>query len=139
MPNVIPLPTHNFIVEIASASIPFSKIQSIEIGIETEALIEGGESRFVYSLTKQNNTEKQLIMERIVVSDGATHKPLRVGSLFETMIIYVLDQHKQRRKMYSVNYAMLKKRSLSELDAMNGVAFVESLEFVYRELTEVVT
>jgi hypothetical protein len=34
-------------------------------------------------------------------------------------------------------HAILKKRRLSDLDAMSGEVFVESLEFVYHDLTEV--
>ncbi|MCL2399882.1 MAG: phage tail protein [Defluviitaleaceae bacterium] len=133
----LPLPTHNFIVEIASKSVPFSKIQSIEIGVETEPLIEGGENRFVYSLYKESNQEKILTMERNVASDDTSIKSLRVGTVFDQMHIFVLDQHRRRRKKYEARFVILKKRSLSGLDAMNGDVLVENLEFVYREMTEV--
>ena len=132
------LPSHNFIVEIAFVRIPFAKIRSIEIGIETEVLMEGGENRYVYSLASPNNAEKILEMERIVSFADIKHKLLRVGVVFDHMLISVLDNAKKRKKMYVVSNVMLKKRTLSELDAMNGDVLVESLEFVYREITEII-
>ena len=135
--NTLPLPSHNFIVEIAMMKVPFSKIQGIEMALDTEALIEGGENRYVHSLTKPGNTEKILLMERVVMQNSTTQLPLRVGNIFPTIVIFVLDQNRQRRKMYTASYVVLKKRSFSELDAMGGDVFVENLEFIYRELTEV--
>lgn len=135
--NAIPLPSHNFIVEIASKSTPFSKVQSIEIGVETEPLVEGGENRFVHSLSKQNSTEKTLILERIVLSDDMDTS-LQVGRVYDTMTIIVLDQHRCRKKTYMARFVILKKRSLSSgLNAMAGEVLIETMEFIYREMTEV--
>jgi phage tail-like protein len=133
-----PLPSHNFIVEISQVSIPFSKVQSIEVGIETDALAEGGESRFVYSLAKPDNAEKVLSMERTVLPGKVAQAPLRVGTAYKNIVISVLDRQRRRKKMYMASHVILKKRKLSELDAINGNVFVENLEFIYRELTEII-
>ncbi|MCL2399883.1 MAG: phage tail protein [Defluviitaleaceae bacterium] len=131
----IPLPTHNFVVRIDSESIPFSKIKSFEVESETEVIVKGGESRLMHSVAKQRDTEKILTMERNAMSDDFTI--LRVGTVFKRMEIIVLDQNRHPRKMYEARFVILKKRSLSELNATNSKVFVENLEFIYRELTEV--
>jgi phage tail-like protein len=132
------LPAYNFEVKLDNLQLSFSKIQSIEIGIETEVLMEGGENRFVYSLVKPDSAEKVLIMERGVLSKAESSKKeaLRVGTVFTHMVITVLGHDRQSKKMYTASKVLLKKRSLSEFNALNGEVLIESLEFVYRELTE---
>lgn len=139
-----PVPAHNFMVFIGVMPIPFSKVSSIEIGIETEALAEGGENRFVHSLSKPVSTEKTLVLERGVdsglagsVLNTAANTALRVGSCFNFIIISVLDQMRTPKKLYVATNAILKKRRVSDLNAMSGEVFIESLEFVYKDLTEV--
>jgi phage tail-like protein len=124
--------------------IPFNKISSLEVSIETEALAEGGQNGYVHSLSKPSETEKTLIMERGADSGlagsaltGAASMALRTGSIFELIIICVLDNWGLPKKLYAVRHAVLKKRRFSDLDAMSGEVFFESLEFAYRELTEV--
>jgi len=139
-----PVPSHNFVVIIGVMPIPFSKVSSIEISIETEALMEGGENRFVHSLSKPATTEKTLVLERgvdsgllgAVLSTVAT-TTLRVGAVFSFIVISVLDQWGLPKKMYAATDAILKKRHFSELSAMSGEVFVESLEFVYKDMTEI--
>ena len=139
-----PLLSHNFVVFVGVMPIPFSKVSSIETAIETEALAEGGQNRYVHSLSKPVSAEKTLLLERgadsglvgsvlMTVADTA----LRVGSVFEFIIICVLDGWGLPKKVYAASHAILKKRSFSDLSAMGGEVFVESLEFVYRELTEI--
>jgi phage tail-like protein len=124
--------------------IPFSKVSSIEVAIETEALAEGGENRYVHSLSKPVGAEKSLVLERGAdsgllgaVTMTAANMFLSVGSIFEFIIISVLDQRGLPKKLYVAHHAILKKRRCSDLNAMSGEVFIESLEFVYRELTEV--
>lgn len=139
-----PLPSHNFFAFIGIMKIPFSKISSVEIGIDTEALAEGGENRFVHTLSKPASAEKTLVMERgvdsglvgAVLSTIAT-TVLRVGSCFDHILIAVMDQSGMPKKAYSAGGVVLKKRSFTDLNAMSGEVFVERLEFVYRDLTEI--
>jgi len=124
--------------------LPFSKVSSIEVGIETEALMEGGENRYVHSLSKPVQSEKTLILERGADSGlvgsvlmTAASMALRVGSIYDHIVISVLDQWGLPKKLYAANHAILKKRRFSDLNALSGEVFIESLEFVYRDLTEI--
>jgi phage tail-like protein len=139
-----PLLSHNFVVFVGVMPIPFSKVSSIEVSIDTEPLMEGGENRYVQSLSKPVSAEKTLVLERGAESGlvGAVlltlaNTALRVGSIYKFIVISVLDQWGLPKKMYVATHAILKRRRLSDLDAMSGEVFVESLEFVYRDLTEV--
>lgn len=139
-----PLPSHNFLVFIGLMPLSFSKVSSIEISIETEALAEGGENRFVHSLSKPVSSEKALVLEKGVASgladsavSLAANTALRVGSYFDFIILAVLDQGGMPKKLFVINDAILRKRSFSDLDAINGQVLIESLEFVYEDLTEV--
>jgi phage tail-like protein len=139
-----PLPSHNFVVFVGVMPIPFSKVSAIEVGIETEALMEGGENRYVHSLSKPVGAEKTLVLERGADSGlagsvlmTAASTALRVGSIYNQIVICVLDQWGLPKKMYVASHVILKKRRLSDLNAMSGEVFVESMEFVYRTLTEV--
>ena len=126
--------SHNFVVHIGGMQIAFSKVSSIEISMETEVLIEGGENYFVHSLSKPPSAEKTLRFERGVT--GSTDC-LWVGASYKSIMIMVLDQKRKIRKIYIAYNAILKKRSFSDLNAMSGEVFVESLEFIYGYLTEV--
>jgi phage tail-like protein len=140
-----PLPSHNFVVHIGVMPIPFSKVSSLEISIETEALMEGGENRYVRTLIKPVSAEKTMVMEKGVVNAGiaqnalmtAANTFLRVGSDYMCIPIIVLDQLGLPKKMYLALNCILKKRRLSELNAMSGEVLIESLEFIYEDLTEV--
>lgn len=138
-----PMLSHNFVVIIDALPIPFSKVSSIEVGIDTEPLAEGGENRFVHSLSKPVGFEKTLIFERGVDTDSdsvavsSANALLRVGSVFKLITICVLDQWGLPKKMYAATHAILKKRRLSDLNALGGEVFVESLEFIYRDITEI--
>jgi len=142
-PSTKPLPSHNFVVHVGITPIPFSRISSLEIGVETEALSEGGENRFVHSLARPVAAEKSLVMERGVncglagAVASSTAASLRVGAVYNFLIICVLDQGGAPKKMYVANHAILKKRRFSDLNAMSGEVFVETLEFIYRDMTEV--
>lgn len=138
------LPSHRFMVFIGIMMIPFNKVSSIEVGIDTEVLMEGGENHFVHSLSKPASAEKSLVLERGVASDAlgaalstVANAFLRVGSKFSSIGISVLDQNGMPKKLYFATGAILKKRRFSDLDAMSGQVFVESLEFSYQSLTEV--
>lgn len=140
----LPLPSYNFFVFIGAAKMPFSKISSIEIGVETEPLAEGGESRYVHSLSKPCSAEKTLVMERgsaagelSTAMDLGGGALLRAGSFYKIIIIAVLDQAGAIKKVYLITDAILKKRSFSPLDAMSGELFSESLEFAYKDMTEI--
>ena len=139
-----PLLSHNFVVIIGVMPIPFSKVSSIEVGIETETLAEGGENRFVHSLSKPITAEKTLTLERGADAEllGAVlmtlaNSALRVGSYYKSIIISVLDQNGLPKKMYVATDTIIKKRRFSDLNAMSGEVFVESLEIVYQDLTEI--
>ena len=143
-PHAKPAPSYNFVVYIDELQIPFSKVSSIEISIETEAFLEGGENLHVHSLSKPYSAEKTLTFERSVDTrgEGALEKTLgnsslRVGACFKSIIISVLDRHGKPQKAYVAFNAILKKRSLSDLNAMSGEVFVESMEFIYEDLTEI--
>jgi phage tail-like protein len=130
------LTSHNFEVVIGSVSIPFSKVSSIEVGIETEVLSEGGENRYAHTLFKPPSNEKVLQLERGVASDAVARGLLRVGAIFETLLIYVYDRQRKPKRIYTVYQAQLRKQSFNDLNAMNGEIFLERLEFVYRELAD---
>jgi len=130
------LTSHNFEVVIGSTSIPFSKVSSIEISIETEAFSEGGESRYTHTLFKPPSNEKVLQLERGVAPTAVARQLLRVGAIFETLLVYVYDRQRKPMRIYTVYQAQLKKQSFTDLNAMNGEIFVERLEFVYRELED---
>lgn len=139
-----PMVSHNFVVFVGVTPISFSKASSIEVSIETEALVEGGENRYVHSLSKPASAEKTLTFERGADSGQGESVPmstanvdLRVGSVFKFIVILVLDQWGLPKKMYVATHVILKKRRFSDLNAMSGEVFVESLEFIYRDLTEV--
>ena len=140
-----PLPAHNFFVLIGILPVPFSKVSSVEISLETEALMEGGENRYVRSLMKPVSAEKTLVLEKGVVDGGIGQNMLmnianmflRVGSDFKCIEIMVLDHLGLPKKMYIATGCILKKRRLSELNAMSGEVLIESIEFVYEDLTEV--
>ena len=136
-----PMPSYNFLVFIGTSPISFSKVSSIEVEIETEALAEGGVNGSVHSLSKPASSEKKLIFERGVASGESSNKAvsasLRVGSFHKFIIVSVLNQDGLPKKTYMATDAVLKKRRLSDLDAMSGGVFVESLEFAYKNLTEV--
>ncbi|MCL2068825.1 MAG: phage tail protein [Oscillospiraceae bacterium] len=139
------MPSHNFVVFIGVMPISFSKVSSVEINIESEGLMEGGENRYVRSLIKPVSSEKTMVLEKGIVGGGvaqsllmsAANLFLRVGSDFDYITIIVLDQLGLPKKMYLATGCILKKRRLSELNAMSGEVLVESMEFIYEDLTEV--
>ncbi len=151
--NSHPLLTHNFIAFFGAVPLSFAKVSNIEIAIETQALAEGGQNGFVHSLSGAVAGEKTLVLERGVgagilgdtpgpISPVATIaarllQPLRVGSIFERIILCVLDATGLPKKVYLVTHAVLKKRSLSDLDALSSEVYIERLELVYRNLTQV--
>ncbi|MCL2055589.1 MAG: phage tail protein [Oscillospiraceae bacterium] len=139
-----PLLSHNFVVFVGVMPIPFSKVSSVEVSIETEALAEGGENRFVHSMSKPVTAEKTLVLERgadsgLVGSVLMTlaNTALRVGSVYDYIAIAVLDQWGLPKKLYTATHCILKRRRFSDLNAMSGEVFIETLEFIYRDMTEV--
>ena len=143
--NSKPLLSHNFVVFIGVLPISFSKVSSMEISVETEGLIEGGENRHVHTLIKPVSSEKTMILEKGIVNAGpvqnllmsAANLFLRVGSDFDCITIIVLDQLGLPKKMYLATGCILKRRRLAELNALSGEVLIESIEFVYEDLTEV--
>jgi len=131
-----PLTTFNFEVVIGGVSIPFTKVSSIEMTIETETLTEGGEGRFTHALLKAPSAEKVLQLERGVAPQAVASDLLRVGMMFDMMLIYVHDKQRRPMRIYMVHQAQLKKQSFSDLDASSGKVFVERLEFIYREMID---
>lgn len=139
-----PVTSHNFCVFVDALRVGFSKISSIEIGIETEPLSEGGENGFVRSLTKPCSAEKVLVMERGVCTSSASMPEnfirmalFSVGSHFALVIVMAMDQQGLPRSIYAARNCVLRKRRFSDLDAMSNTVLIESLEFVYETLTEV--
>ena len=139
-----PMPAFNFLVFVGPLPLSFSKVSSIEIAIETQALAEGGENRYVHSLSAPISSEKVIVLEKGVpagVIDSAVgllaDTVLRVGATFEVIIVTVLDQNGMPKKLFAINGAILRKRSFSELNAISGSVLIETLEFVYEDLTEV--
>jgi len=140
------IPSYNFVVHVGKLAIPFSKISSIEFGIHTEPLVEGGENRFVHSLASPPSGEKILVMERgvdlserskfnpIVMTDA--RKALRVGMKHNYITIGVMDQNGKVQKMYGASFVIVKNKKLSELNALTGEVFIESIEFIYKDMTE---
>ncbi len=135
-----PLPSFNFTVFVDVLKFSFSKVSSIEIGMETQVLMEGGENRFAHSLSMPSSSEKLLVLERGVADKGIVtsllNQLLRVGSIFGFIIIMVTTPGGFPKRIYVAQDVVLKKRSFTDLDASNSTVFVERMEWVYKSITE---
>lgn len=129
-----PVSSYNFMVYLDMFKIPFYKISSIESGIETEPLIEGGKNFYPHSLRVPIQSEKTLKMERGVITSATSMASFDLGTTYKFIIIGVRDGSRSIKKIYAAETATLKSKSLSPLDASTGQVFVETLEFIYQDL-----
>ena len=134
-----PVPGYKFQVFINNIRMGFSKVTNIEESIETEPLQEGGVNDRVYSLRKPVSTERSLVFERGMGSRGLvmTMLTLRfaVGQRIpQDILILVCDRTGTITHIYQVHGAVVKKCSVSDLDAMNSEVLIERFEIAYETL-----
>lgn len=138
-----PLPSFNFIAYVRALPVPFSKISSIEQVVETQTLQEGGENRYVRSLRAPNTKENLLVMEHGVLSGdllfdavwgAATSQLFKVGNAISCIFIIVKGNDQKIRRMYAVYDLVVKKWSISELDASRSNLLIEKLELSYQRI-----
>ncbi len=139
-----PVPGYNFEVYIQMVPLSFSKISGMEMSVETEAIVEGGNNRFTRSLLKPVTGERILTLERGMV--GVFDTPVflamiagrfAVGQRLNIPIALVIrNQAGKVTKIYSINGATVRKWSISPLDAASGNILIETFELTYETLED---
>ena len=146
------VPGHNFTVYIDGIfRISFSKISSINYDVETEPLVEGGTNDRVIILRKQKTSVRTMIFEQGVISNLANYplgfttadnlnsvtfgNIMRPGRrLYMPVFILVQDNLGIPRKFYTVNGCLVRKWSISDLDAQNSSIVVQRFEVDYQDI-----
>lgn len=128
---------YNFIVEIDCFKEPlsFTKVSSMERGIETESCSIGGLNSRVYSLANAVGSERTMTFERGVMSAEDQEAFMEISDYFLCDIaIAVVDDNGQVLRYYYLTECSLKSIRLGDFDASQSNILVETLEFVYNEI-----
>lgn len=129
------LPSYNFHVcfGLVPISIGFQKISGIQYGIETITYQEGGNNRCVHVFPKSSSSTGMLIMERgRFLNNDVTN--FLIGDCMPLINIYVMDNNKTILKAYIVINSIVKKWSVSDLNANESALIIDRFELEYGEI-----
>lgn len=141
--HIDPVPSFNFLVYIRTIPISFQKISSIEQVAETQTIQEGGENHYVHTLRAPSTKENTLVLENGLMGGNGVSQTawwavssqlFRVGNRVGQLFIFVRNQKRQIAYLHVVHGLVLKKWSLSEMDAQKSGVLIERLEFSYQSL-----
>ena len=130
---------YNFTVYFDAFKFGFSKVSNIEDSVETDTLVEGGVNDRVYSLRRPVTSERVMVFERGRGSRGAitmlTERNLKPGKRItcDTLIIVHDQNGKHVRDVFALSGCYVKSWKLSDFDARNSDALIETFEIAYEK------
>lgn len=120
----------------------FQEVSGLEHGLETEAVVEGGENRFVHQLPKPAK-RGNLVLKRGMTTyasgllqwckstiEGDLAKPIKPKDI----TVSLLNQMRLPVAVWSVGRAYPVKWTVGGFDAMKNELAVETIEFAYHTL-----
>lgn len=138
---------YNFVVECLASESKykrvfmggFSKVYGIESEIEYDTYQEGGVNNFVHIFPKSVDNKK-VVMEKGVSTKNSFISWYHdvIGGKIEKRDLYisVYDQEDELKKTWHFTNAFPVKWSGPDLDALSNDVAIESVEFVYEEVSE---
>ena len=117
--------------------VPFRRISGLEMTRPTETFVEGGRNWMVYSVGDSVREEKILPLERGLLQNEDEFTQYYPGRRIRGEVsIYVLGAEGETVKSYELQGCMIRKASLSELNAENSGIMSLTLEMTYQTLEE---
>lgn len=154
MANVYyPPPAFSFTVAVAGsgtnlqlssiADASFQEVSGLEAKVETEAVAEGGENRFVHQLpgvTKSPNlvlrrgyvTQSSFLSEWAAQTVGST---LNSAILTQTLLVMLLGADRQPLVAWNIDRAWPVRWATGPFDSLKNEVLTEVLEFSYATIT----
>lgn len=129
---------YNFNVFLGGTNqVPFRRVSGLEMTRPSEALAEGGRNWMVHSLRGQAREEKVLTLEKGLLQNESEFTQFYPGRRIQGEVsIYVLGAGGETVKSYELQGCMIRKASLSELNAENSGIMSVTLEMTYHTLEE---
>ena len=117
--------------------IPFRRVSGLEQLRPMEVLREGGRNGFVYSLLQPVDSERTLTLEKGLLEEEPELSIYQPGyQPRKETAVYVLGQDGKAVKSYYLRGCMIRRASLSELNAESSGLMSLTVEMVYRTLEE---
>lgn len=120
----------------------FQEVSGLESGLETEAVVEGGENRFVHQLpkpAKRGNLKLKRSLSTVASGLVQWCKSTIEGDLAvpikpKDMTVMLLNEMRAPVAVWSVGNAYPVKWSLGSFDAMKNELAIETIELAYTTL-----
>ncbi|MCF0074338.1 phage tail protein [Dyadobacter sp. CY261] len=131
---------------VDDAEADFQEVSGLSMTLETLALKEGGQNRFVHQLPVRTTSDKLVLKRGLKLSSGLTKWCREAIEEFsfspKTMTISLLDPGIEDALStplvtWEVTHAYPVKWSLSSFNAMNNDLAIETVEIQYRFFTKV--
>ena len=128
----------SFLVNIGQHTFSFARIKNISETLETEPVREGGDNWHVHALPKQLSAPQKIVMERGLLADpdGKAPVDLKPGAMVSSVTIMVM-QRGSMKKSYYFDQGIITKWDISDFDALQGTAALQTVEITHSGLHEV--
>jgi phage tail-like protein len=117
----------------------FQSVSGLAVSIETDSIVEGGESRFKHLLPK-GTTYTDLVLKRGFVSSSKvidwcrrTTETLRIEPI--NINVSLLNEAHDPVMTWKIKHAWPKRWSVADFNAENSAIVIETIEIGYRYFT----
>jgi phage tail-like protein len=141
-----PIVNFHFMVQFpfdptGTTDVSFQSVTGLDSTLETEPVKEGGENRFTHVLPVRRKYGP-LVLKRGLIGPDQSKLTSYLQTVFandvftpmDMVTIHLLDETHQSLLCWSVNNVWPLSWKLSELNAMQGEVFIETLELNYNQL-----
>jgi phage tail-like protein len=141
-----PIVNFHFMVQFpfdptGTTDVSFQSVTGLDSTLETEPVKEGGENRFTHVLPVRRKYGP-LVLKRGLIGPKQSKLASYLQTVFandvftpmDIVTIHLLDETHQSLLCWSVNNVWPLSWKLSELNAMQGEVFIETLELNYNQL-----
>jgi phage tail-like protein len=141
-----PIVNFHFMVQFpfdptGTTDVSFQSVTGLDSTLETEPVKEGGENRFTHVLPVRRKYGP-LVLKRGLIGPNQSKLTSYLQTVFandvftpmDMVTIHLLDETHQSLLCWSVNNVWPLSWKLSELNAMQGEVFIETLELNYNQL-----
>jgi phage tail-like protein len=148
MDEFIPIPSFYFSVELDGEPVRFQEVSGLEVNIETEDLIEGGNNLFKYRLPTRQAYGNITLSKGVIKEDNAFHEWIKTAMLTQaslsnfaegrvkTIKIDLMSPGKEAEavRSWQVVEAFPIKWSISNLSASEHKIAIETVELAFQYL-----
>lgn len=150
MDDFILIPSFYFEVEIGGQTVSFKEVNGLEVSLETEEVIEGGNNLYKHHLPVRQSFSKLILAKGVVNESDSFYEWVKevlllqetldnsFGKKLKTILVHLKSpQNGEKIRSWQVVNAYPIKWSVSSLNAMENKITIETVDLAFQYLESI--